>query len=384
MSALPPELDDFIVGHLYDDKEALLSCSLVNISFLRSSRTRLFNKVALNAYNSKVFLELVASPLQTFLHCIEDLTIAHSSFATELLPELPVFSSTKTLHMHYPHANMGSDGTLTQMPVVFPQVLDLEILSSYSYCPLRESIRFTGCLTKLRGLSITSALLEEDASAFNAPVPPELEVLRIEARHGSGDPFPQVVDWLTASSPPSNLRALTLGLLQRGSLPTVSKLITVLGPQLVALDLDLEYRLTATDIERHLDLSQNINLHDLTIHIGLRRYHAPGSSYPHAPWALLTAPKAPCSIKSLTIYLRIDFSEMLQNFDWDRFNSLLESGSQYSALERLQWIVYCPSGNITPAITSRLPVWAKKGILNVSVNTGRASTSGLHTLRFAH
>ncbi|KAJ7869123.1 hypothetical protein B0H14DRAFT_3440824 [Mycena olivaceomarginata] len=349
MSTLPTELDDLIVDHLRDNKHALIACALVNKSWLLSSRHRLFEKVTLVDDNSKTFLELAASPLATFLSCIQSLTNMHN------------------LHLHYIDVNGVSETALTQLGAVFPYVTELNVSNPVGFLRLHDLFIIVARFLQLRRLSIKSSFLQEDANAIShhPPVPPALEVVRMHSTPGSDNPFPHIAAWLGAAQGPSAIRALELGLLKRQSLPSIGNLVRMLGPDLHALSLNLMYQITTADIETHLDLSRNINLQDLTVHVGLRRYHS-SSAHPHATWALLAAPQL-SQIKSLTIVLQIDLIHTLDAFDWARLNTMLGSAPHFSALQRLRFLVHCPSDHVADAIIAQVPMWAEKGIVEVQV-----------------
>ncbi|KAJ7359097.1 hypothetical protein DFH08DRAFT_403306 [Mycena albidolilacea] len=367
MSTLPTELDDLIVDHLRDNKHALIACALVNKSWLLSSRHRLFEKVILVDDNSKTFLELAASPLATFLSCIRSLIDMHSKFFADLLPRLPIFPSLKDLHLHYIDVNGVSEIALTQLGAVFPHVTELNVSNTVRFCRLHDLFIIVARFLQLRRLSIKCSFLQEDVDAIShhPPVPPALEVVRVHSKPGSDDPFPHIAAWLGAAQGPSAIRALELGLLKRQSLPSVGNLVRMLGPDLHALSLNLMYQITTADIETHLDLSRNINLQDLTVHVGLRRLHSP-SAHPHATWALLAAPQL-SQIKSLTIVLQIDLIHAVDIFDWARLNTMLGSAPHFSALQRLRFLVHCPSDHVAGAIIAQVPMWAEKGIVEVQV-----------------
>ncbi|KAJ7826177.1 hypothetical protein B0H14DRAFT_1248222 [Mycena olivaceomarginata] len=270
--ALPPELDDLVIDHLRDDKHTLISCAFVNRSWLRSSRHRLFEKVALVDNNSETFLELAALPLATFLSCIRSLTSRHNKFFTDLLPRLPILPSLKSLHLDYIDGNGVSEAALTRLTVVFPHVTELDVSNTIGFCRLPNLIIVIARFLQLRRLLINASFVDVDAAAIlhYPAAPPALELIHIHFGPSSDDPFHHIAVWVGAAQKPCAIRSLEMGILQRQSLPSVCNLVRTLGPELHALSLNLIYHVTAADIETHLDLSQNTNLQDLTVHIGLR------------------------------------------------------------------------------------------------------------------
>jgi hypothetical protein len=177
--------------------------------------------------NSKTFLELAASPLATFLSCIQSLTNMHSNFFADLLPRLPIFPSLKDLHLHYIDVNGVSETALIQLGAVFPYVTELNVSNPIGFLRLHDLFIIVARFLQLRRLSIKSSFLQEDSNAIShhPPVPPALEVVRMHSTPGSDNPFPHIAAWLGAAQGPSAIRALELGLLKRQSLPSIGNLV---------------------------------------------------------------------------------------------------------------------------------------------------------------
>jgi hypothetical protein len=112
------------------------------------------------------------------------------------------------------------------------------------------------------------------------------------------------------------------------------------------------------DVKAHIDLSQNTHLRNNLL--GL----------PHS------------TISTLTLVLSIVMLDLIINLDWAFLNTVL-GYPQFAALERLCFIVHCPSSVIdtnTMEEAIRARVQTHVGIIEVSlVHTSRLFTQCWHT-----
>jgi len=224
-----------------------------------------------------------------------------------------------------------------------------------------------------------SPLFLRDGSEFQVSqypgIPRHLERLRLRLGVSTPGPFHEVAHWFHAEEGPPAIRVLELGILDAQSLPSVGDLLCALGPELHDLDLKLMYHVTADDIRTHIDLSRNINIHSLTIHLSLRRFQRAASL--HAPWALLSVLHS--SVSTLTLVLSIDLLELIDNLDWAYLNNALKTYPQFASLRRLHFIVHCFSvmDAVEGAIRARVPEYDERGIVGVSLlHTSRVFTHG--------
>jgi len=370
----PPELHDLIVEHMHGHKEALGTCGLVSKSWLRSSRYHLFGCVGLRNHNWKSFLELVASPLTTFTQSINVLDILQPNEESfdELIPRLPEFPRLKRLRLDNVYWAGVSNTTANSFVAKFRNVpqFDLHLVTFNSSQQMATLIsRFS----RLQKTSICPIFLGDGIAPLlsdDFAVPRNLEHarLRLPAAPSGGLRFNQIVAWLHAGDTPPPIRILELGILGPTTLPSAGNLLRALGPDLHDLDLKLD-RLTAGDIQTHVDLSRSTGIQRLTIHFSLRVYGAE-SQHAAASWALLTAAHS-AIVTALTVVIYIDYFNLLDNLDWAHLNTLLETSPQFAALQRLHFIMQCFSSMdlnvVEEAIRSRVPEYDSRGIVEISL-----------------
>ncbi|KAJ7837108.1 hypothetical protein B0H13DRAFT_2677965 [Mycena leptocephala] len=395
----PPELQDLVVDHLHDQKHSLTTCGLVSKSWLRSSRHHLFGSVSLRDRNWEDFVHLLGSPLATFAQSINSLAISVSdydamspgsssnlnqvilllrtfheepSFPANVLRDFPALRSLRLEDCHWPGVTETTTNSLVAM---FPNIVELD-LHLVTFLSPSHMVVMVSRFSQLQKASINPLFLQHESTTFELSHYPEVPRSLAHLRLRLGLPtnnlrFNEVAPWFHANPP---IRVLELGILDAQSLPSVGNLLRALGPQLLDLDLKLMYHVTADNIRTHIDLSQNTNLHRLTVHLSLRRFQ-PAAAALHAPWALLAAPHS--TISTLTLVLSIDFLELLDNLDWTHLNNALEIYPQFIALRRLHFIVHCPSmmDAIEGQIQARVQEYSARGIVEVSLlHTSRVFT----------
>ncbi|KAJ6589751.1 hypothetical protein B0H19DRAFT_1104620 [Mycena capillaripes] len=400
----PPELHDLVIDHMHDQKQALGTFGLVSKSWLCSSRHHLFASVALRDGNWKLFVQLLDSPLATFPQSIESLTISVSDFDAmepgasfnelfpllrgvpalrSLLPEdvLREFPRLRRLRLENVYWAGVTDTTTNHVLAAFPNIKELD-LHLVTFPTPRHMTVIVSRFSQLQKVSMNPQFLW-DGPAFNTSDYPQMPYtlqhlrLRLGLSVSTRSTFTEVAHWFHAGDGPPAIRALELGILDAQSLPSVGNLLRALGPELHDLDLKLMYHVTADDIKTHIDLSQNPNVHRLTIHLSLRRFQVAPNSL-HAPWALLAMLHSP--ISTLTIVLSIDFLELIDNLDWAHLNNALGTSPQLAKLRRLHFMVHCGSvmDGIVDAIRTRVQEYDARGIVEVSLlQTSRVFTHGI-------
>ncbi|KAJ7059230.1 hypothetical protein C8F01DRAFT_1254914 [Mycena amicta] len=357
MSFFPPELEDLVIRHLKGQTSTLASCGLVNKGWMEMSRAYLFGAVTLRDHNYDEFLRLVAKDTNTFVHNVKSVTVSRretdidgDTFFTELVPQLGVLDALLRLRVFYLPWIGVSRTSIDTFASVFRGLVHL-VLSHTNFASPYDLVSLLGRLTALEQVAVHGTFLHDapregdpghassltKAAILGPAPPPNLAVVRLKIRSNTGDPFTYIALWLAARPPP--LRVFEAGLLWPDSIPAIGFLCGTMGAGLRELDLQLLNHVTANDIQNHLKLSENPNLEHLTLHIGLRRFHAP-STRPHAPWAVLAALPANehTSLKSLTLVLLIDYIYMFDSLDWPHLNAALRP---HTRLKALNFLVHC-------------------------------------------
>ncbi|KAJ7906838.1 hypothetical protein B0H13DRAFT_2020127 [Mycena leptocephala] len=394
----PPELQDLVMGYLHDHKHAVGTCGLLAKSWLRSSRHHLFASVFLCDQNWEDFVQLLGSPLATFAQSINFLTISVSDYDTHTpgsssnlnrvilllrtfhepascFPEnaLREFPALRSLRLEDCHWTGVTETTTNSLVAMFPNITELD-LHLVTFLSPSHMVVMVSPFSQLQKASL-NPLFRQRESRFDLShypdVPRNLAHLRLRLGPLTNNlHFDQVVLWFHVNPP---FRVLELGILDAQSLPSVGNLLRALGPQLQDFDLKLMENVTAYDIKTNIDLSQNTNLHRLTIHLSFPRFQPAAAAALHAPWALLAALHS--TISTLTIVLSIDSLHLL---DWTHLNNALETYPQFIALRRLHFIVHCPSMMDAIEGVIRARVYSACGIVEVSLlHTSRVFTHGI-------
>ncbi|KAJ7210814.1 hypothetical protein GGX14DRAFT_450317 [Mycena pura] len=377
MSTFPPELKDLVIGHMQGEKDTLASCGLVSRAWLHLSRPYLFGSVTLRDHTYEDFLRLKASRHCTFIPAIRTLSISRpqtdeetDSPFTELVSQLTGLPSLTCLRVFYVSWIHLSDPSLTAFISAFRDITELDIERAAFIAP-HHLIAMLARLPRLEKVSVHTTFIEDEAPArepllLPPPDPPrKLQHVRLCMRSNDGDSFSPLINWI-GTGPPT-VCALELSILWSRSLPAVGRLLRALGPVLRSLDLKLLNHVTSHDVDTDLapPLALSTHIAHLTIHIALRRFHAPNTP-PHAPWALLAAlPHAPAALETLTIVLTIDFMYMIGALDWAHFNAALRARAR---LRRLQFRVHCNHaiGAVAEEIRKRIaPEFVARGSVEV-------------------
>ncbi|KAJ6456782.1 hypothetical protein C8R47DRAFT_186349 [Mycena vitilis] len=391
----PPELHDLVIDHMHREKGSLANCGLVSKSWLRSSRHHLFDSVVLRNRNWEAFLLLLGSPLVTFTASVKSLTISVSNYTIEhsasfnrLIHELrgstasedapPGLSNLNVLRLDGIHWSDVTQTTTLALVQLSPYIreLDLRLVAFDTPYQMAALVSHFPCIQKL-SMSPFFSLYE---SPLQYPdIPRSISHIRLRLDGTTRGRFNQIAQWIHARDGAPSIRALEIGIVDVESLASVAGLLRALGPALQDLDLGVMYHVTADDIRARLDLSRNVNLRFLTIHISLRRFQRAPSL--HAPWGILAAAHS-SSIDTLTIVLSIDVPELLVNLDWAHLTSALDTYPQFATLRRLHFMVHSFAAMSTEdtegAIRARVPEFDERGIVQVSLlHTSRVFTHGI-------
>jgi hypothetical protein len=270
----PPELQDLVVDHLHDQKHSLATCGLVSKSSLRSSRHHLFGSVSLCDRNWEDFVQLLGSPLATFTQSINSLTISVSDYDTHtpasssnlnrvilllrtfhepapcfLANVLREFPALRSLRLEDCHWTGVTETTTNSLVAMFPNIAELDLHLVTFLSPPHMAVMVSR-FSQLRKASINPLFLQHEPTTFELShyheVPRNLAHLRLQLDLASNNlRFNEVAPWFHSNPP---IRVLELGILDAQSLPSVRNLLRALGPQLLDLDLDLMYHVTAGTI----------------------------------------------------------------------------------------------------------------------------------------
>ncbi|KAF7288914.1 hypothetical protein MIND_01407600 [Mycena indigotica] len=347
LGTFPPELDDLFIQHLKGDVPSLAACGLVNRGWLALSRPLLFGEVVLRDQNSGSFVELLASSKSlTFLPHLHTLSIARPDTDLDsvhafrnLVPQLAALSRVRNLRLFFVSWVGVSAETFDTFAAVFSNLRNLAAVYTTFGSPA-DFTALAGRLPHLEEVAVQGAFLTDgdDSAAPHLPPPTTLTVVRMKIYSNDGNPFGHIARWL-AAAPPTAFRTLEAGTLWPTALPAAGALLAAVGPNLRQLDFALLNHVTDEEVRTYLPLAAHApQLADLTLHIGLRRFHAPtpGRTRLHAPWVLLAS--ATNSLQTLTLVLTIDYMYMLDALDWAHLNGELR---RLERLQKLYFLVHC-------------------------------------------
>lgn len=150
--ALPPEIIDIIIDHLFDDKSALRASALVSHGWLPSARYHLFRKVRIKETNED--LEIWSQNVLRFLCCIPN--------APAVVQELDLsggFAVINALPEH-PHTSSHFVDTLECMVEMLPSLKSLSVDSFNLYNP--QLLKAPPVAThNLRSLSLYNIMIDK-------------------------------------------------------------------------------------------------------------------------------------------------------------------------------------------------------------------------------
>ncbi|KAJ7156247.1 hypothetical protein C8R46DRAFT_1115477 [Mycena filopes] len=374
----PPELVDRFIDYLHDDIHALANCALVSRTWAPSSRYHVFGHVVLSDVSWTKFLRLLTSPFATFTpHSTHTLTFATTprsnttlaSLLDDIMPKLPQFPAVTSLCLGILNWSEISSPTVTALAALFVSITALDIRHIQVH-DVHELAGVISLFPNLQKMSVTPFFLGDSADIQVAPFPdlPRGLVhvaLTWYSPSGTRDMLTEVLLWLEGTSTqPSPVQSLALAIVDTPTLPALGRLLRVLGSQLQALDVAFtsvtaRAPVTTDDIENHIDLSENPNLRDLTVHV---------SASDHT-WGLMSAVRAP--IRTLAIHLSLYSHASLDDLDWTILITTLSKNPHFSALQRLHFVVFSLRNDevqaLDAAVRARVAECDARGIVDVKV-----------------
>lgn len=244
--ALPQELVDQVIDHLYSDPQALSACALVCQSWVHPSRYHLFSSIVIR-YRASPFFTLTSSPNCTIIpHIHEVQLLSHHPFIrrdlewlVEALPHLTVLSSSPVADLKISRFNgeVLTAESCAVIPSIFPLLKRLNL-----YHPRKRW--FVNLVEVFCMLPLLHSLRVEGASCFEEPLRHparaccplnslrELDVIRGSvARH--------LLPWILTADDLSQLAKVTLWL-GEGDFQAAGQFLTALGSSLEVLTLHYE------------------------------------------------------------------------------------------------------------------------------------------------
>ncbi|KAJ7164185.1 hypothetical protein C8R46DRAFT_309300 [Mycena filopes] len=372
---LPPELVDRLIDYLHDDIHALANCALVSRTWAPASRYHVFGHVVLLDKSWTEYLRLLTSPFATFTpHSTHTLTFATAfgsrttlaSLLDDIVPKLPQFSAVTSLCLGILNWSEMSTPTVISLAALFVSITALDI-RHVQVDDVHELAGVISLFPHLEKMSVAPFFLGDPADIHVAPFPDLPRGLVHVALtwfgpSGTRDMLAEAFPWLEGTSAqPSPVQSLTLSLVDTSTLPALGRLLRVLGPQLQALAIAFTSlaSVTADDIDNHIDLSENPNLRDLTVHV----------SPSERTWGLLSAVRAP--IRTLTIHLSLYSDTTLDDLDWTILTTTLSKSPHFSTLQRLHFVMFGlrndEVGALNTAVRARVAECDARGIVDVQV-----------------
>ncbi|KAJ7607121.1 hypothetical protein DFH06DRAFT_1486606 [Mycena polygramma] len=374
----PLEVEELVIDHLHEEKATLGSCGLVCESWLKSSRYHLFGSVFLLKSNWRGFLQLINSPLATFIPSIHTLSISGASsdttpYLNDIVPQLPDLPGLKSLRLYFlswPHVRKATLDCLAHLVL---NVTELILQRVDFRCP-RDLVTVLSSFPRLQKVAVVLDFLSHH-EPFGMPttqspdVPRNLQCVDLQGLHR--DPAGQVITWLNAAVFVPPIRVLRLGCLTRNMAP-LGKLLCVVGPDLRELELEFISDVTAgtiydpslnfngisdslADIKAHIDLSSNSSLQHLTLHLSI-------GEEDNEPWELLAA--LHCAVTRLTLDLSVSIVDAdFDEFEPGRLDWTLKT--HFPALQRLRIIIEEPRFEIPLRVA--LAEYDSRGVLEVGL-----------------
>ncbi|KAJ7164184.1 hypothetical protein C8R46DRAFT_1192939 [Mycena filopes] len=381
----PPELADRFIDNLHDDRHTLATCALVSKTWTPASRYHLFRHVVLAENSWMDFLRLLASPFATFTpHSVRiitpepnrpltpllnDIVPKLASLLDDIVPKLPHLPAVTFVHLWNLDWRDISPPTVTSLAALFVQITALDIGRVYLR-DVHEFARVVSLFHRLEEMSIHPSFRNDHPQVAPFPGLPRGLVhvaLSWSGRSSVRDMFMETLPWLEGTSTqPSPVQSLRLTDVPAAALPALGRLLRVLGPQLQVLD--VRFRswanlVTPDNIDDHVDLSENPNLRDLTVHA----YSDCISS-----WGLMFAVRAPLRTLTIELFLDTRTTLALDDFDWDILASLLSKRPHFAALQRLHLILAgwtsIDTVELHAAVRARVAECDARGIVDVDIS----------------
>ncbi|KAJ7034794.1 hypothetical protein C8F04DRAFT_1233993 [Mycena alexandri] len=359
---LPPEIQKIVVDILFDDKDTLGPCSLVDQAWLHLSRRHLFASIHLLNDRCESFRQLCDSPHATIAPYISTLSISSlegadymtesASFFLDHVPYLPSLPALTSLEISCLSWQNVSQQCLSSMARCFSNLTDLSIhLVEFRHS--QQVSDLLSCFQMLEQVSIGATFATEDQASSSIP-PPSLRYLRVlrlrMGLHGAGA-FRDIISWCIPTNGLPAIQALSLASLDASLLPVVGSLLRELGPTLKDLDIWFMASVTVAEVNTDIDLTRNRGLRSLTVH-----------NLDSQSWVLLEG----ISIDVLYVVIFVDSMEALDRKEWAR----LSWTPQFAGLRLFSLDVICftPGSNngsldgdtVQREIRRRVPEWAEQ------------------------
>ncbi|KAJ6465300.1 hypothetical protein C8R45DRAFT_939516 [Mycena sanguinolenta] len=361
---LPPEIHEIIVDLLFDDKDALRTCSLVDQAWLSLSRRHLFASVHLLEGRCESFRHLCHSSRGTVAPYISNLSISSpedadyinesASFFLDLVPHLPSLPALTSLEISSLSWQNASQQCLSCMTGCFSNVTELCIhLVEFNHS--QQVLDLLSCFQMLETVSIGATFATEDQASSS--IPPSnlhhLRVLRLRVGlHGAGA-FRDIISWFIPKNGLPAIQAFSIASMDSSLLLVVGSLLRELGSTLKDLDIWFMSTVTAAEVNTHIDLTRNRGLRSVTLH-----------NLGSASWLLLEG----ISIDFLSVDIFVHSMAALDHMEWGR----LTWTPQFAALRRFSLAVICFTESLDDRgesldvdtvqreIRRRVPEWAEQ------------------------
>ncbi|KAJ7446113.1 hypothetical protein FB451DRAFT_791506 [Mycena latifolia] len=251
---LPPELMALVIEELADSKPDILACSLVCRGWLPFARNNL--DIFIGPKSAPTFLELIASPITTFVSTLRRLELfgyEEVPFPEALFPVLTNFVSLRSLSLYSPVPD--------DLPPL-PWLVELS-LGSTRFPSYADFVKFMSDLPCLQRLELCNVSWATGPADGNHAFPP-LELRFLELYWGNRPPIEGILFALRTCELLWSFPLYP----SPTELSTASAYMRHLGKHLKYLELDFGDKVM--DRVATLDLSANTALEHLKIHNALR------------------------------------------------------------------------------------------------------------------
>ncbi|KAK7040593.1 hypothetical protein R3P38DRAFT_2895907 [Favolaschia claudopus] len=277
---LPLEIVELIIDHLFEDRDALETCSLVALDWVRCTRSYLFSTTVLeNTHSIHTLLELLESPLSTVAHAIRHFSIEVSfrchfnrEQANDYAPYLALMSARLPLleSLEFVQHSLGvrSHRISPEVTQIFlPPWSCFQSIGTLVFRSVETSphlLGFIASFPNLRALEmngVQSSLTSLGKQLPHIPPPCMLQNLRLSRCAAE-----EVLDWLlsyaSSSSTKLSTTLLQLGGISDQQITSIAKYLNVCGS--ILQHLSLSFRLSDRDF-LSLDFSHNVSLRYLRL-----------------------------------------------------------------------------------------------------------------------
>ncbi|KAK7064832.1 hypothetical protein R3P38DRAFT_3250359 [Favolaschia claudopus] len=277
---LPLEIIELIIDRLSEDRDALETCSLVALNWVRCTRSYLFSTAVLeNTHSIPTLAELLESPLSTIVHAIRYLSIEVSfrchfnrEQANDYAPYLAAIStrlpSLESLEFVQHSLGVRSNRLSSEVTQIFlPPWSCFQSIRTLVFRSVETSPHLLGFISSfpnLRALEmngVQSSLTSPGEQLLHIPPPNMLQNVRLSRCAAE-----EVLDWLlsyaSSSSTKLSTSMLQLGGISDQQITSIAKYLTACGP--ILQHLSLSFRLSDRDF-LSLDFCHNVSLRYLRL-----------------------------------------------------------------------------------------------------------------------